>query len=56
MIYGLLTDLKQRRIVLPEFIDRLIEDHRSGHASYFGYAIWDLAMLEAWLSSHGFRP
>jgi asparagine synthase (glutamine-hydrolysing) len=56
MIYGLLNDLKQRRIILPEFIDRLIEDHRSGHASYFGYAIWDLAMLEAWLSSHGFRP
>jgi asparagine synthase (glutamine-hydrolysing) len=56
MIYGLLTDLKQRRIILPEFIDRLIEDHRLGHASYFGYAIWDLAMLEAWLSSHGFRP
>jgi asparagine synthase (glutamine-hydrolysing) len=53
LIYGHLHDLKQRHIVQASFIDRLIEDHKSGHASYFGYAIWDLAMLEAWLKSHG---
>jgi len=45
VIYGLLNDLKHRRIIRPDFIDQLIENHRSGHASYFGYAIWDLAML-----------
>jgi len=52
MIYSLLSDLKARRIVRPDVLDRLIEDQRSGHHSYFGYAIWDLAMLEAWLSAH----
>lgn len=52
LIYSLLSDLKSRHIVLPAFLDKLIEDHRSGHPSFFGYAIWDLAMLEAWLASH----
>lgn len=50
-----LTDLKQRRIVAAEFIDNLIEQHRTGHPSYYGYAIWDLAMLEAWLRHHAGR-
>ncbi len=55
LIYGLLTDLKGRRIVSAAFLDDLIVQHRGGHASYFGYAIWDLAMLEAWLQAHGAR-
>ncbi|MGQ0384071.1 MAG: asparagine synthetase B family protein [Gammaproteobacteria bacterium] len=53
LIHGLLAALKRRRIVRADFIDGLISGHRTGHASYFGYAIWDLAMLEAWLQSHG---
>ena len=52
LIYGLLTQLKSRRIIKREFIDQLIDDHRAGHPSYFGYAIWDLAMLEAWFATH----
>ena len=52
LIYAHLSDLKRRRILRPEFLDRLIDEHRSGHPSYFGYAIWDLAMLEAWCASH----
>ncbi|MGD9597446.1 MAG: asparagine synthetase B [Steroidobacteraceae bacterium] len=52
LIYSHLSDLKARGIVRSEFIDRLIEDQRTGHASYFGYAIWDLAMLQAWLAAH----
>jgi len=52
MIYSHLTDLKARRIVDAQFIDELISQHREGHASYFGYAIWDLAMLEAWMARH----
>lgn len=52
LIYSLLTDLKSRRIVRAAFIDQLITDQRAGHASYFGYAIWDLAMLQAWLAAH----
>jgi asparagine synthase (glutamine-hydrolysing) len=52
MIYGYLGALRARGIVRPDFIDQLVADHRSGHPGYFGYAIWDLAMLEAWLQSH----
>ena len=52
MIYSYLDDLKGRQIVKADFLDRLIQDHKSGHPSYFGYAIWDLAMLEAWLKAH----
>ncbi|HEY8507084.1 MAG TPA: asparagine synthase-related protein, partial [Steroidobacteraceae bacterium] len=52
LIYGLLSDLKQRGIVRADFLDRLIADHREGHPGYYGYAIWDLSMLEAWLQAH----
>jgi asparagine synthase (glutamine-hydrolysing) len=55
MINSHLSNLKSRRIVRPEFIDRLIADQRTGHAMYYGYAIWDLAMLEAWLQARGAR-
>jgi asparagine synthase (glutamine-hydrolysing) len=52
LIYSLLSDLKKRRIVSARFLTELVDDHRAGHASYYGYAIWDLAMLEAWLCHH----
>ncbi len=52
LIYALLSDLKSRGIVRAKFLDDLIEGHRTGHPGYFGYAIWDLAMLEAWLKVH----
>jgi len=55
LVFGLLSDLKARRIVRAAFLDDLVAQHRDGHASYFGYAIWDLAMLEAWLQAHGSR-
>ena len=55
LIYGLLTDFKSRRIVQPSFIDNLIKEHRAGHPGYYGYAIWDLAMLEAWLQVQSTR-
>ena len=51
LIYSYLSALKRRRIVRGEFLDKLIEDHRAGHPSFFGYAIWDLAMLEAWFQA-----
>ena len=53
LIYSLLSDLKKRHIVSASFLSELVDDHRAGHASYYGYAIWDLAMLEAWLAHHG---
>lgn len=52
LIFALLSDLKARRIVRAEFLDQLIREQLAGDASYFGYAIWDLAMLEAWLKTH----
>ena len=56
LIYDHLTALKGRNINDPGFIDGLIAQHREGHASYYGYAIWDLAMLEAWLALHSEQP
>ena len=44
-----LTDLKQRRIVRPEFIDELTSTHVETHAHYYGTMIWVLMMLEQWL-------
>lgn len=51
LIYDLLGALKSRGLVRPAFLDRLIAEHRTGHPSFYGYAIWDLAMLEAWLAA-----
>jgi asparagine synthase (glutamine-hydrolysing) len=48
LVYGSLTDLKRRAIVKESFLDQLIKEHRDGHASYYGYVIWDLVMLEEW--------
>ncbi|MEW5943849.1 MAG: asparagine synthase C-terminal domain-containing protein [Pseudomonadota bacterium] len=47
-----LESLKGRRIVKPEYIDGLVAQHRSDHASYYGVMIWVLMMLEQWLQAH----
>jgi asparagine synthase (glutamine-hydrolysing) len=44
-----LTSLRKRNIVRPEYIDRLLDQHQSGHAAYYGVMIWVLMMLEQWL-------
>jgi asparagine synthase (glutamine-hydrolysing) len=49
LVYGALESLRERNIVSRTFIDRVLTDHRSGHAGYYGYAIWDCVMLEKWL-------
>jgi asparagine synthase (glutamine-hydrolysing) len=46
------THWSQRRVVKPEFVQHLLERHRSEHASYYGVMIWVLMMLEQWLQSH----
>lgn len=51
-IYGNLSAFKSRRILNPEFLDKLIDTHRTGHASYYGSMIWVLAVLEEWLRQH----
>lgn len=52
LIFSYLTDLKKRQLIRPDFIEDLIVQHRTGHASYYGYVLWDLAMLEAWMGCH----
>jgi asparagine synthase (glutamine-hydrolysing) len=48
-----LSTLRKRGIVQPAYIDRLLDQHRGGHASYYGVMIWVLMMLEQWLAQHG---
>jgi len=48
-----LADLKQRRIVRPEFIDELTSVHVKSDAKYYGTMVWVLMMLEQWLAQHG---
>jgi asparagine synthase (glutamine-hydrolysing) len=43
-----LTNLKQRGIIKPEFIDELCSKHMANHASYYGTMVWVLMMLEQW--------
>ena len=52
LVYGSLETLRKREIFETEFLDRVVAEHRDGHASYYGYAIWDLVMLEQWLLHH----
>jgi len=51
-----LSALRKRGIVQPEYIDRLMDQHRGGHASYYGVMIWVLMMLEQWLQQHKGNP
>lgn len=52
LVYGSLGSLRHRDIFDPAFLDRVVAEHRDGHASYYGSAIWDLVMLEQWLEHH----
>lgn len=54
LIFGHLQRLGQRGIVRQSFLDRIISEHAEGEPGYYGYAIWDFAMFEAWLATH--RP
>ena len=45
-----LSDLKKRRILNPAYIDHVRDQHMTGHATYFGRAVWQMLMLEEWLA------
>src|SRR6266850_1786050 len=47
-----LVDLKQRRIVRPEFVDELTSVHVQSYPNYYGTMVWVLMMLEQWLRQH----
>jgi asparagine synthase (glutamine-hydrolysing) len=40
----------RRGIVRQAYIDRLVAEHRSGHATYYGTMIWVLMIAERWLA------
>ena len=50
--YDSLSNLKTRGYLNPQFIDNLLERHRSDHAAYYGVMIWVLQALELWLDAH----
>lgn len=52
LVYGSLDSLRHRNMFEATFLDRVVAEHKEGHASYYGYAIWDLVMLEQWLLHH----
>ncbi len=52
MAYDNLLSLKKRGYLRPEFIDKTIELHRSGHASYYGELVWILTVFELWVAAH----
>jgi asparagine synthase (glutamine-hydrolysing) len=53
LAYQSLETFRHRGYVRPTYIERLIEEHRTGHASYYGVMVWILMMLEQWLTTHG---
>jgi asparagine synthase (glutamine-hydrolysing) len=53
LIFAHLDSLRRRRIVRAAFIDDIVSRHRTGDASFYGYPIWDMAMLDAWMTAHG---
>jgi len=34
------------------YIERLLQQHQTTHATYFGVMIWIVMMLERWLAAH----
>jgi asparagine synthase (glutamine-hydrolysing) len=49
LAYDNLLRLKKREFIRPEFIDKAIEMHQSGHAAYYGELVWILTVLELWM-------
>ena len=51
LAYDSLAAFRRRGFVKPDYLDHLVAQHRSGHASYYGVMIWVLMMLELWLAA-----
>lgn len=52
LAYDSLSAFRSRGYIQPRYLDYLIEQHRTGHASYYGVMIWVIMMLEQWLQKH----
>ncbi len=51
-VHDALSNLKSRNMFQNQFLDDLIQKHRSEHAAYYGTFVWVLAVLELWLDAH----
>jgi asparagine synthase (glutamine-hydrolysing) len=49
-----LASFRQRGYVKADYIDHLLRQHQTVHASYFGVMIWIIMMLETWLQHHDY--
>ncbi len=47
-----LRAFQARGIVRTAYLDELVRQHQTGHASYYGVMIWVIMMLEQWLQQH----
>lgn len=47
-----LHGLQRRGWLKAAFIERVVTDHRTGHAGFYGTMLWVLTMLELWLKAH----
>lgn len=55
LVFGHLHRLGERGFVRKSFLNRITSEHLTGDSGYYGYAIWDFAMFEAWLAAHNPR-
>ena len=51
LVHGSLDAFARRAIVRPGYIQELLSQHETGHATYFGIMIWVVMMLEQWLAA-----
>lgn len=47
-----LQSFRGRGYLRESYLDRLIDAHRTGHATYYGVMIWVIMMLEQWMQRH----
>jgi asparagine synthase (glutamine-hydrolysing) len=47
-----LRSFRQRGYLREDYLDRLIDAHGTGHATYYGVMIWVVMMLEQWIAAH----
>ena len=52
LAHGSLRSFRSRGYLREDYLDRLIDAHQSGHATYYGVMIWVIMMLEQWLQHH----
>lgn len=50
--YDSIEALKGRHIFTREFLDTVVEEHRTGHDAYYGELVWILMVLELWMQNH----